>query len=212
MTPEELIRHTEHIESLKSGLEILEEEKADILRSLIEFASSRLVYIADGSNVDLWGFGDVPAIFLSPDEDSMWTYLHLLPNVLGAELEDLVELYDQWADDEKYKQYVGEVVYNHVRAEVVESAFIFWAFSTVSVWKEEFLKNLNDLLVITYQKTGAGDDVMVLPTYRMEDGTTYTDKDNPIKLSEFVEQQGLPDQDEAMRKAFRGPMGAIEDV
>lgn len=212
MNLEDLSRHGDHISFLREQLpSVPEGEKRDILESLINFAESKMIYLADFKDIDLWGFGEAPVIFISLDGVTYWVYLRDLEEPTGVEYDDLLETFTHWQEHETCNQYVGMVQYQGREIPVVESAFVFWIFAAKSIWRREFLKNMNDLLVIAYDRNEVGDDILVAPVMKNEDGTTYVDVESKMTLSEYVEQEGLPDQDEAVRKAFRGPMGAIED-
>lgn len=180
---------------------------ADYYFKLADLCEQKNVWpIISPTKHDWFGFGEVEPLFESHDDDTYWVSLVDAGRVSGMTdeaiwamfLEDQADGYGDMADLEWLTNDEGD----KASIPIVAHSFLLRAMLH-GPWSKEFMTNTMGLFRRAVVKSGLGDKIA--PVVVVKDGVaTETD----MTFSDFLNAgEGLPSEEDAVEKAFRGPLG-----
>lgn len=178
--------------------------------SLVIHARDQGLMVGDRSQIDLYGFGTVREILHSVDGKIFWTELEDLVEPTGLTLDELHELFHQF---EEYRIPGTAVVITSTGEGIhlVDNFFALWVLMYHSPWSSEAQSNFRDVSLLAILKSGLADQTRVFKIETDSEGRPVPVEE--CSLKEFLADHGIPDEEEALRKAYRGPniLGGDDD-
>lgn len=156
------------------------------------------------STVDLWGFGEVPVMFVPESGKGWWIPLDSLVEPSGL---DYGHLLDLWHNEHAESADLIDLG-DGVELEVVRNDFVFRVFLNESPWSAEFCKNMQGIMSHAFLESGLADkfdEAGLKAVGKIQDGEFV---ETEIPFSEAI-SEGLPSKEVARHSAHAGPLGAF---
>lgn len=135
-----------------------------ILTAQLDYAEAHGLYLGAPRTANLWGFGEVPVLFVNP-QGGFWVNLIWLIDPTGLTYSQLIEAFLEEEADEDFQASVGRIPDKDGKTSlIVDHSFVMRTFSTRSPWHREFYEATRELIAHALERSGLLDQMADTPT------------------------------------------------